>query len=80
MYVYKEVNEMQMDGVRPKGYTGKWSGIDESYYKGEKVVLLENDHYGDETCYLLVYENLKVICETHDDILTTIRELTDGTR
>ena len=71
---------MQLNSVKLKGYRGKWSGVDESYFKGEKVIMLEHDTYGDDTCYLLVYENLKVICETHDDILTTIRELTDGTR
>lgn len=38
------------------GYTNKWSVIDT--YKG--YALLENETYGDETCYLLVRKDVEV--------------------
>ena len=38
-----------------KGYTNRWSVIDEA--KG--FVLLENNTWGDETCYLVVRKSVK---------------------
>ena len=38
-----------------KGYTNTWSVI--SSYRG--FVLLENEVWGDETCYLVVRKNVK---------------------
>lgn len=38
-----------------KGYTNRWSVVDES----RGFVLLENETYGDETCYLVVRKSVK---------------------
>jgi hypothetical protein len=70
----------KFDGVKIAGYRGRWSQIADSYYNGKKCYLLEHDTYGDETCGLLVDEDLNVIDETYDCIATTVRELTDGIR
>lgn len=74
-----------------KGYTNRWSIMDT--YRG--YALLENETYGDETCYLVVKINapvenkqytrkdgtkimlptiMKVVCETYDDLITTIEQ------
>ena len=56
--------------LKIEGYIGKWSAIDtyKNYY------LLENNCYGDETCYLVINEDNKVICETYDDIVTALED------
>lgn len=59
-----------MENVKINGYTNTWSEIDnyEIYH------LMENDIYGDETCLLVVDEQLNVICETYDDIITALED------
>lgn len=52
---------MQKEGIKIVGYRGKWYVIAESYYRGEKVYLLEHETYGDETASIIVNSNLKVI-------------------
>jgi hypothetical protein len=44
-----------------EGYTNRWSVIDT--YHG--FALLENNTYGDETCYLVVKEDAKVEEKTY---------------
>lgn len=41
-----------LQNLKIKGYTGRWSAFDSyrNYY------ILENDYYGDETCYLVINE------------------------
>jgi hypothetical protein len=46
---------------RVNGYTNRWSVIDE--YHG--YALLENNTYGDETCYLVVKQYAKVEDKTY---------------
>lgn len=54
--------------MKIEGYSGKWSAID-SY---DKYYLMENDYYGDETCYLIIDNTNTVIAETYDDIKTAL--------
>lgn len=67
------------NGIRIKGYKGKWSAVD-SYTAadGAEYVLLENDYWGDETCYLVCRitseMELEFICETFDDIETALKD------
>lgn len=60
-----------LQNIKIKGYSGRWSVFDSyrNYY------ILENNYYGDETCYLIINENNKVICETYDDIVTSLEDL-----
>lgn len=60
-----------LQNLKIEGYTGRWSAFDSyrNYY------ILENDYYGDETCYLVINENNNVICETYDDIVTALEDL-----
>lgn len=59
-----------MNSVKINGYTNTWSEFD-SY---GIYHIMENDIYGDETCYLVVDEQLNVICETYDDIITALED------
>ena len=56
--------------MKIEGYSGKWSAID-SY---DKYYLMENDYYGDETCYLIIDNANTVIGETYDDIETALKD------
>lgn len=59
--------------IEIEGYIGTWSEIDSAILMNndgtESIYhLMEHDECGDETCYLLIDENNKVVCETYDDI------------
>lgn len=54
---------MKRENIKIKGYRGTWYVIDESYYNGEKVYLLEHETYGDEAACLIVNEKLEVILD-----------------
>ena len=56
--------------LKIENYTGKWSAID----KYGEYYLMEHNYYGDETCYLVIDKNNKVICETYDDITTALED------
>mgnify|MGYP006976119177 CR=1 FL=1 len=56
--------------IKIEGYSGKWSAID-NY---DKYYLMENDYYGDETCYLVIDDTNTVISETYDDIVTALED------
>ena len=56
--------------IKIEGYSGKWSAID-SY---DKYYLMENNYYGDETCYLIIDDTNTVIAETYDDIVTALED------
>ncbi len=62
----------EKQNVKIDGYVGKWSAIDN--YKNEYFIM-EHNYYGDETCYLVIDKNNKVICETYDDIITALEDL-----
>lgn len=63
-----------MKHLKIEGYTNTWDMVDSITKNGKKYYLLENNIYGDETCYLLVNENLEVLGETFDDIETAIED------
>lgn len=52
-----------------KGYYGTWSVIDEA----KNCCLLENNQYGDETCYLLVKNNAPVEDKTYTNKNTGVK-------
>lgn len=54
---------MKKDGIKINGHRGRWYVVDESYWKGEKVFLLENETYGDEAAHLIVNEKLEIIMD-----------------
>ena len=60
----------EKQNLKIEGYSGLWSAFDsyKNYY------ILENNYYGDETCYLVINENNKVIWETYDDIVTALED------
>lgn len=63
-----------INGATIAGYTNKWSSIASMTHRGNSYYLMENETYGDETCYLLVDQELNVIGETFDDIETAIED------
>lgn len=54
---------MQKDGIKIKGYIGKWYVIGCSHYKGKEVYLLEHETYGDEAASLIVDGELNVLLD-----------------
>lgn len=61
------------ESIRIEGYTGKWSAIDKIDLL-KTFYLMENDYYGDETCYIVIDEDNNFICETYDDIETALED------
>ena len=61
-----------MNKIKIKGYTNTWSSIDTILIDNEYYYLMENDEYGDETCYLVITQSQNIIIETFDDIETTL--------
>ena len=55
-------------------YMNKWSAIDFIVVNNKTYYLMENNTWGDETCYLVIDENKNVICETYDDIITALED------
>ena len=60
--------------IKINGYTNKWSAIDYKTFANKTYYLMENNTWGDETCYLVIDENKNVICETFDDITTALED------
>lgn len=61
-----------MNKIKIKGYTNTWSSIDMILIDNKYYYLMENDEYGDETCYLVITQDQNTIIETFDDIETTL--------
>ena len=70
--LYKEQKER--DSIKIEGYTNTWSKIDSQTFNGETYYLMENDVYGDETCYVVLDSKNKVVCDTYDDIETSLKD------
>lgn len=51
------------NGIKVKGHVGKWYVIDNSYYNGKRVFLLEHETYGDAAACVIVDENGDLILE-----------------
>ena len=60
--------------LKINGYTNKWSAFDKLNYNGMTYYILENNTWGDETCYLVIDENKSVICETYDSIRIALED------
>lgn len=59
--------------IELKGYYGKWSSIDKKeMYDFTTYYLMENNTFGDETFYLVIDNDNNVICETFDDLETSL--------
>ena len=54
---------MEKSKIKVKGHTGTWSVIEESYFKGQKVYLLEHERWGDEAANLWVDKDLNILIE-----------------
>ena len=61
-----------MKDIKINGFMDKWSSIDSMIINNKTYYLMENNSWGDETCYLIINENKEVICETFDDIKTAL--------
>lgn len=62
------------ENIKIEGYSNKWSAIDQMVVNFNQYYLMENNTYGDETCYLVIDSNNKVICETFDDLYTALKD------
>lgn len=53
------VNE-KTDNLKVEGHRGTWYVVNQTYFKGEKVFLLESEIWGDEAPYIIVdkYNNI----------------------
>jgi hypothetical protein len=54
---------MQKDKIKISGHIGSWYIIDEKYFQGKKVYLLEHETYGDDAASLIVDEDLNIILD-----------------
>ena len=61
-----------MNNIKINGYYNTWSSIDTILVGDKYYYLMENDKYGDETCYLVITKDQTIIIETFDDIETTL--------
>ena len=52
---------MEKEGIKIEGYSGTWHVIDETFWHGRKVYLLEHDTYGDMTASLIINKDKQVI-------------------
>lgn len=65
---------MKEDNIKVKGYINTWYIIDREVINFKQYYLLENEVYGDETCWLVTDKNFNVIAETFDDIETALED------
>lgn len=65
------------ENLKIKGYTNTWYVIEETLVDNKLYYLLENEEWGDETCWLLTDKDFNVICDTYDDIITTLNDYVD---
>lgn len=63
---------MKKDQIKIEGHKGKWYVINETYFKGQKIYLLEHETYGDETACLIVDGNFNVLL---DDVWNGFNDL-----
>lgn len=54
---------MKKENIKIEGHIGTWHVIDETFWHGEKIYLLEHETYGDEAACLIVNKNLDVIAD-----------------
>jgi len=54
---------MEKENIKVEGHIGKWYVIDQGYFRGEKVYLLEHQTYGDEAACIIINKDKKIILE-----------------
>ena len=54
---------MSRDNIIINGHKGTWYVIDETYYNGKRVFLVESEIYGDEAPCLIINEDDEVILD-----------------
>lgn len=63
---------MQKDKIKIDGHISTWYVIDETFYHGKKVYLLEHEKYGDEANSIIIDENKNIVmedvCNGFDDL------------
>ena len=73
-----ESSYKELKSIKIPGYRNTWSEIDRAIvdfgsHKSD-YRLMENDEYGDETCYLVITPDFKNIYETFDNIEDCLRD------
>lgn len=56
------VNE-KTDNLKVEGHRGTWYVVNTTYFKGQKVFLLESEIWGDEAPYVIVNEYNNIVME-----------------
>lgn len=62
------------DGIRINGHRGTWYVIDTTYFRGQRVFLLEHETYGDMAAGLIVDRTGNIIL---DDVWNGFTDLED---
>lgn len=52
----QELLGMEFQSIKIEGYRNLWSAFDTEERDGSRFYIMENDTYGDETCYLVITE------------------------
>ena len=66
---------MKESGIKLPGYTDTWGVIDKDSYNGRDYWLLENEKWGDETQYIIVEANTKIV--VLDDVYNGFLDLVE---
>jgi hypothetical protein len=54
---------MEKDHITVDGHIGTWYVIDEGFYKGKQVYLLEHEKYGDEAACLIIDKDYNILLD-----------------
>lgn len=65
---------MDKQNLKIANHIGTWYVIDEAYYRGKEVYLLESEVYGDEAACLIVDSSLNLI---HENVWNGFADLDD---
>lgn len=63
---------MKKEGIKVAGHTGTWYVIDEGFYLGRKIFLLEHEQYGDDAAALIIDQDGYIIM---DDVYNGFSDL-----
>jgi len=78
-YKIEEVKD-EYQSIRLYGYTNTWSAFEKLITdKGETYYIFENDVWGDETRYVVMFQDkehayLEPVCDTYDDVVTALED------
>lgn len=65
---------LRTDGQRLKGRKGTWYMIEMAYVDGHRYYMYESEQWGEDVPHIAVSSDGRIICETYDDLETTIAE------